>query len=575
MCGEMPGMFIISRAIYLSGYLSISRDIYLSIFVPGCPSPGLSISRDIYPSPGLSISRAVHLPGCLSPRLSVISRAICLPGYLFPGLSISRTISLDIYLSVYLSLHLPGHLPVSLPICPRPCWLRSRQRQAQNPRNAPAPFPCPAPGRAAEILGAAGTAPCRSARGGAAFAPEGARCVRAGILGSPPSPPGFFSCCPSAGFREASGAGVILCASGFYSRSWEGCADFGRDAFGIRDLREAKPRRIGKGLPCPALCCRGSRASLPGSSLPPRAVPVPHPSCDKIGQELAAGSGSASRGKDALEGSGDGAGGLRGVAAGAGDAEARCSFGVFRIPFVPGCWAGCARHRPGIPGMVFFGFFSFCPKTERARAAPALPSLPFLWSRGKVEIRFCTSAVSGAARLWEKPPRGILAQKAEFWSCVPWHGSGSVCGEHWAGKGREAGQDKPLAPWAGCQHLWVSRVGQDPPGRADWDKEGSGDAEEAEIPRCSGWVPSLVLGAEGLNRNIRAKPWQEEAKTGREQSSQSGGKLVKPVGMWEPSRGAGSWTGSADPRHLLGMETLASGYFWNNCLASLQKRPGF
>lgn len=193
MCGEMPGMFIISRAIYLSGYLSISRDIYLSIFVPGCPSPGLSISRDIYPSPGLSISRAVHLPGCLSPRLSIISRAVCLPGYLFPGLSISRTISLDIYLSVYLSLHLPGHLPVSLPICPRPCWLRSRQRQAQNPRNAPAPFPCPAPGRAAEILGAAGTAPCRSARGGAAFAPEGARCVRAGILGSPPSPPGFFS----------------------------------------------------------------------------------------------------------------------------------------------------------------------------------------------------------------------------------------------------------------------------------------------------------------------------------------------------------------------------------------------
>lgn len=202
MCGEMPGMFIISRAIYLSGYLSISRDIYLSIFVPGCPSPGLSISRDIYPSPGLSISRAVHLPGCLSPRLSIISRAICLPGYLFPGLSISRTISLDIYLSVYLSLHLPGHLPVSLPICPRLCWLRSRQRQAQNPRNAPAPFPCPAPGRAAEILGAAGTAPCRSARGGAAFAPEGARCVRAGILGSPPPLQVFFPVVPLRDFGK-------------------------------------------------------------------------------------------------------------------------------------------------------------------------------------------------------------------------------------------------------------------------------------------------------------------------------------------------------------------------------------
>lgn len=29
----------------------------------------------------------------------------------------------------------------------------------------------------------------------------------------------------------------------------------------------------------------------------------------------------------------------------------------------------------------------------------------------------------------------------------------------------------------------------------------------------SGWAPSLILGGEGLSQSIRAKPWQEEAKT--------------------------------------------------------------
>lgn len=124
-----------------------------------------------------------------------------------------------------------------------------------------------------------------------------------------------------------------------------------------------------------------------------RVVPVPHP--DKVGQALAPGSGSASRCKDALEGSGQEAGGLRGCRSWRWGWRGSASFGVCRSPFVPGCWAGCARHPPAGPrdssrsepprGVPLWALplrrggcsTSFCPKTERARAAPALPAPRF------------------------------------------------------------------------------------------------------------------------------------------------------------------------------------------------------
>lgn len=64
--------------------------------------------------------------------------------------------------------------------------------------------------------------------------------------------------------------------------------------------------------------------------------PCPIPRSDKVGQALAPGSGSGSRWKDALEGSGQEAGGLPGGHSWRWGWRGSAFFGVCRIPFVPG-----------------------------------------------------------------------------------------------------------------------------------------------------------------------------------------------------------------------------------------------
>lgn len=199
-------------------------------------------------------------------------------------------------------------------------------------------------------------------------------------------------------------------------------------------------------------------------------------------------------------------GGSGGVAAGGGDGEARCP-----LVFVPGCWAGCARHPPALPrdcsrseppGMCLFGPFSSAgaappPRFALKRSEPvqlrplpgsALPAFP-LAAGGKLRSGFPAWVYPAEPGFGRKPREG-------FWqgeSCVPWHGSGYRC----AGSGRAPGGTGDLGSTRleraasgtcgqpgqtfgtlGCVPAPVGVTDrmshgaqEDPPGRVDWDRE--------------------------------------------------------------------------------------------------------
>lgn len=134
---------------------------------------------------------------------------------------------------------------------------------------------------------------------------------------------------------------------------------------------------------------------------------------------------------------------------------------------------GCARHPPALPwacsgseplGMSLFGPFSPAgaappPRFALKRSEPARlcllgASCLSLGSRGKVEVRFSTLGVAGSARLWEKPPRGVLA--AERAACL---GTGRALGVQGAGRApggiRDTGSTRLARARKGSQRdLW-------------------------------------------------------------------------------------------------------------------------
>lgn len=126
----------------------------------------------------------------------------------------------------------------------------------------------------------------RSSAPPAPTAPAGAGWVRGGgweEFGGPRCPPPLQVCASELSLRGISGsawrgadvAGVMLgCASGSYSRrhlpAWSGAGGGVWIAAGIDDLWEANPIwEMGRVCVASgaALCCRGCRASLPGTSL--------------------------------------------------------------------------------------------------------------------------------------------------------------------------------------------------------------------------------------------------------------------------------------------------------------------
>lgn len=264
----------------------------------------------------------------------------------------------------------------------------------------------------------------------------------------------------------------------------------------------------------------------PGHGPPVAALrPLPHPSRDKIGQALAPGSGSGSRWKDALEGSGQEPGGLRGIRSRRWGWRGSLLCAVCRIPSVPGCWAGRARRPPALPwdssgseppGMTLPGPFSCAgaappPRFALKRSEPVqLRPLPgsacsappafALAEGGKLRSGFALWVYLAQPGFGRNPRQGFW-QRGELRAlaragpsvCTERDGSrrGRGHGEHSAGKGSQ--RDKPLARWAPCQCLWESPAAwmslvaqEDPPGKVNWDgqaEEGAGGAEEAEVPR--------------------------------------------------------------------------------------------
>lgn len=151
-------------------------------------------------------------------------------------------------------------------------------------------------------------------------------------------------------------------------------------------------------------------------------------------------------------------GGSGGVAAGGGDGEARRSlvFASARLSRDAGLGVlGALLPCPEIPaapsplGMSLFGPFPCAgaapppcfalkrsePVQLRPLPGSARSALSFGSSRAKVEVRFSTLGVSGSARLWEKPPGGILA--AERAACLgKGRGIGVCRGQEGSRRGR-------------------------------------------------------------------------------------------------------------------------------------------
>lgn len=159
-----------------------------------------------------------------------------------------------------------------------------------------------------------------------------------------------------------------------------------------------------------------------------RFVPVPRPRSDKVGQALAPGSRSASRWKDALEGSGHGAQGLRGVRSWRWGCRGSMFFGVCRIPFIPGvldaflpCHGIPAGRSP--PGCLFLGpslpsgaappprFALKRSEPEQLRLLPgsarsALPAFP-LAAGGKLRSGFPSWVYPAQPGFGRKPREGF------------------------------------------------------------------------------------------------------------------------------------------------------------------------